>query len=137
MLYLTRKIGESVVINDNIEVTVVEVRGKSIKLGFTYPAEGFALYADSAVILRESRRPELAHDFINYLLRPAVAAGIVKASKTATPNLAARRLLPPEIRENPVLYPDSATLARGEWFAPLPPQAQRLRDRLWTEVKSA
>ncbi|MFO1059794.1 MAG: carbon storage regulator CsrA [Dongiaceae bacterium] len=43
MLYLTRKIGESVVINDNIEVTVVEVRGKSIKLGFTYPPEATVL----------------------------------------------------------------------------------------------
>lgn len=39
MLYLTRKIGESVVINDNVEVTVIEVRGKSIKLGFTFPPE--------------------------------------------------------------------------------------------------
>jgi carbon storage regulator len=39
MLYLTRKIGDSVVINDNIEVTVVEVRGKSIKLGFDFPQE--------------------------------------------------------------------------------------------------
>ena len=37
MLYLTRKIGESIVINDNIIVSVVEVRGKSIKLGFTFP----------------------------------------------------------------------------------------------------
>lgn len=39
MLYLTRKIGDSVIINDNIEVTVVEVRGRSIKLGFTFPAD--------------------------------------------------------------------------------------------------
>ncbi len=38
MLYLTRKIGESIVINDDIEVTVVDVRGKSIKLGLTFPA---------------------------------------------------------------------------------------------------
>ena len=37
MLYLTRKVGESVLINDDIEVTVVEVRGRSIKLGFTFP----------------------------------------------------------------------------------------------------
>lgn len=37
MLYLTRKIGESIVINDDIEVTVVDVRGKSIKLGMTFP----------------------------------------------------------------------------------------------------
>jgi carbon storage regulator len=39
MLYLTRKVGESVIINDNVEVTVIEVRGKSIKLGFTFPPE--------------------------------------------------------------------------------------------------
>ncbi len=43
MLYLTRKIGESVVINDNIEVTVVDIRGKSIKLGFTFPEEASVL----------------------------------------------------------------------------------------------
>lgn len=39
MLYLTRKIGESVVINDKIEVTIVEVRGRSIKLGFDFPPD--------------------------------------------------------------------------------------------------
>lgn len=43
MLYLTRKIGESVIINDNIEVTVVDIRGKSIKLGFTFPPEATVL----------------------------------------------------------------------------------------------
>jgi carbon storage regulator len=43
MLYLTRKIGESVIINDDIEVTVVDIRGKSIKLGFTFPAEASVL----------------------------------------------------------------------------------------------
>ena len=37
MLYLSRKVGDSVVIDDQIEVTVMEVRGKSVKLGFTFP----------------------------------------------------------------------------------------------------
>jgi carbon storage regulator len=43
MLYLTRKVGESVIINDTIEVTVIEGRGKSIKLGFTFPPEATVL----------------------------------------------------------------------------------------------
>lgn len=43
MLYLTRKVGESVIINDTIEVTVVAVRGKSTKLGFTFPPEASVL----------------------------------------------------------------------------------------------
>lgn len=39
MLYLTRKIGDSIIINDDIEVTVVDVRGKSVKLGLTFPED--------------------------------------------------------------------------------------------------
>jgi carbon storage regulator len=43
MLYLTRKIGESIIINNNIELTVVEVRGKAVKLGFLFPKEATIL----------------------------------------------------------------------------------------------
>ncbi len=39
MLYLTRKVGESIIINDNIEITVVEIRGKSVKIGFEFPPD--------------------------------------------------------------------------------------------------
>lgn len=43
MLYLTRKPGDAIVINDSIEVTVVEVKGKTVKLGFTFPPEATVL----------------------------------------------------------------------------------------------
>ena len=43
MLYLTRKIGESIIINNAIELTVVEVRGKTVKLGFLFPKEATIL----------------------------------------------------------------------------------------------
>ncbi len=43
MLYLMRKIGESVIINDHIELTVVEVKGKSVKLGFVFPPSASVL----------------------------------------------------------------------------------------------
>lgn len=107
------------------------------KLAYAFPAEGFARYADTVAILRESRRVELAHQFINYLLRPEVAAAIVAATQTATANAAALRLLPAPVRANPVLYPPEETLARGEWFEPQSAASQKLRDRLWTEIKSS
>lgn len=37
LLYLTRRTGEAVIINNTIEVRVVELRGKAVKLGFTFP----------------------------------------------------------------------------------------------------
>lgn len=43
MLYLSRKVGEAIVINNTIELTVVEVRGKTVKLGFVFPPEATVL----------------------------------------------------------------------------------------------
>jgi spermidine/putrescine-binding protein len=107
------------------------------KLEFVFPEDGFPRYADNVAILRESSRMEAAHRFIDYLLRPAVAAAIVEATRTATCNGAARRLLPDALRADRVLFPGNDVLARGEWFAPQSAAGQRLRDRLWTEIKSA
>jgi len=39
MLMLTRKKGEKIFIGDNIEVTVMEVKGKQIRLGIKAPIE--------------------------------------------------------------------------------------------------
>lgn len=107
------------------------------KLAYSLPVEGFARYADTMAILRETVRSELANQFINYLLRPEVSAAIVGATQTATANLAAWKLLPAAVRENPALYPPAEELARGEWFEPQSAASQRLRDRLWTEIKSS
>ena len=106
-------------------------------LGFSYPAEGFPLYCDNAVILAESRRRDLAHRFLDYLLRPAVAAANATVGESATCNRAGRLLLPPAARDSVVLYGTPEILSRGVWPVALPPDAQRLRDRIWTEIKSA
>jgi len=107
------------------------------KLAFVYPTDGFERFADNVAILRESRRQEMAHRWINYLLRPKVAAAIVRATFTATPNAAAYQLLPAALRENVVLYPSPEVLARGEWMEAQTAASQKLRDRLWTELKSS
>ena len=39
MLALTRKKGESLVINNNIEITILEIRGDQIKIGVNAPKE--------------------------------------------------------------------------------------------------
>ena len=39
MLALTKKKGESLVINNNIEVTILEIRGDQIKLGISAPRD--------------------------------------------------------------------------------------------------
>jgi carbon storage regulator len=73
MLYLTRKLGESVIINDNVEVTVVDVRGKSIKLGFTFPPDVSVLRREIYERIQEENRAaaEGSVDGVDALLPPA------------------------------------------------------------------
>lgn len=62
MLYLTRKVGESVVVNDNIEITVVEVRGRTIKLGFTFPPDVTVLRRELYEKIQAENRDAAATD---------------------------------------------------------------------------
>jgi carbon storage regulator len=56
MLYLNRKPGDAVIINHSIEVKVVEVRGKTVKLGFAFPPEASVLRAEVVEQVKEANR---------------------------------------------------------------------------------
>jgi spermidine/putrescine-binding protein len=140
--YLNAEVRDQLVAGDVLaaqlwSTTAQQAIDSAPQLAFVYPAEGFPFYCDCAVVLRESRRQRLAHQFLDYLLRGPVAAAAAKFTSTATANIAAQALLPERIRTNATLYPDTRTFQRGEWPRALPPAAQKLRDRIWTEIKSA
>lgn len=140
--YLNAEVRDQLVSGDVLaaqlwSTTAAQALDAAPSLDFVFPAEGFPLYCDSAVILRESRRVELAHEFLDYLLRPQVSAGIAQSTLTATANAPGRMLLPDKLRTSPALYPAPDVMQRGEWPGTLPAAAQRLRDRIWTEVKAA
>jgi len=104
---------------------------------YRYPKEPFPVYCDCGVILKESKRYELAHRFLDFILRPDVSAAIGRTIRTATPNQKAFESLPAPEQANTTLYPPADVLDRAEWPLPLPADIVKLRDRLWTEVKSA
>lgn len=43
MLYITRKVGETIIINNNIEVTIQEIKGGKVKIGCRYPKNASVL----------------------------------------------------------------------------------------------
>ncbi len=140
--YLNEEVRDQVVAGDVLVAQLWAQVGQvaidnAPNLAFAFPTEGFPLYADNSVILRESKHQDLAYSFVDYLLRPEVASRIAIEMRTATTNAAARAILPAAQRENTVLYPTPDVLARGEWFKALPGPTQRLRDRYWTEIKSS
>jgi len=75
MLYLTRKVGESIIINENIELTIVEVRGKTTKLGITFPPEATVLRKELHDRIKQENLAAAAGDGVPPPSDPANEAG--------------------------------------------------------------
>jgi spermidine/putrescine transport system permease protein len=102
---------------------------------YLIPKEGASLFIDSLVIPASAPHPELAHKFIDFVLEAEIGAEICRTMRYSTPNRAAIPLLPPEIRDNPAIFPSDDVVSRLELIEDLG-EATVLYDRLWTEVKT-
>ncbi len=56
MLYLVRKVNESIIINNDIEITIVEANSRSVKLGITYPKGASVLRKEVFVRISEENK---------------------------------------------------------------------------------
>ncbi|MCC7263443.1 MAG: spermidine/putrescine ABC transporter substrate-binding protein [Candidatus Latescibacteria bacterium] len=117
---------------DALRAIEEDLRGE---LAYVVPSEGSIVWADVMVIPAQAPNPEAAHQFINYLLDAQVGAQLSRFTRYASPNQAARALLPKEDLENPVLYPAPEVLSHLEYQREVGEQV-RLYDEVWTEVKS-
>jgi spermidine/putrescine-binding protein len=105
------------------------------RFAYVVPKEGATLWIDSLIVPATARHLDAAYAFLDYLLEPAVAAGIVDSVRYASANRAARPLIDRAIREDPAVYPPAAVLDRCELIEDLGATTPLL-DQLWTEVKA-
>ena len=106
-------------------------------VAYVLPEEGTALWGDSFVIAANSSRKHTAEAFINFLLRPEIAAQIVNEKKYAQANDAALPFIKPEIRNDPVIYPSSEDLRNGHIILPLSPEGEKLYADVWARFMGA
>jgi len=113
-----------------------EEAGKDVEIAYSIPREGANLWFDMLAIPKDAKNVAEAHRFINYLLEPAVIAGVSDYVGYANPNLEAGALMDPEVRGNSSVYPPQEVLNRLFVSAELPANVQRLMTRSWTRIKS-
>ncbi|MGQ9897541.1 MAG: extracellular solute-binding protein [Acidobacteriota bacterium] len=81
-------------------------------IAFVVPKEGGTCAVDCLAIPVNAAHPELAEQFINYVLEPQASAEIVQVTGYGTPNRAVRDILPPAWADNPYIFPPEAVLRR-------------------------
>lgn len=102
---------------------------------YSIPKEGTNLWIDLMAIPKSAQNPELAYEFINFLLRPDIQARNAEYLQYSTISSEAKKMLPDEIKNNAALYPPEEDLKNTEVFTD-PTDVIELYDRIWTEVLS-
>ena len=111
--------------------------GVDVNLAFTVPKEGANQNFTSLLIPEGAPHPQAAYQFINFILRPDVIAGITNDIYYGNDNLASRPLVNASILDDPSLYPTPEIEARLFRSDEASAATERIRTRTWTRVKTA
>ena len=107
-----------------------------VNIAYSIPKEGALMWLDSFAIPADAPHPDEAHAFIDFMLRPDIAARNSNFVNYANGNKASQPLLNESVREDPAIYPDEAVMAKLYTTTPNDPRTQREVTRIWTAVKT-
>ena len=117
----------------NGEAWMAQEENPSIK--YVYPAEGANFWIDSFAIPRGAKNIGNAHKFIDFMLRPDIAALCVEENGFASPVTAALPLLSEEVRQSEVIFPPIEVIRAGEFQTDVG-EALVIYQKYWEKLRS-
>jgi spermidine/putrescine transport system substrate-binding protein len=122
--------------NDIFQANMDAQRAKrGFHIAASIPKEGAVLSLDSMVLHRSGPRPDLALQFINFMLEGRNSAELTNLIGSGNPNLDALRYVRPEVAENQAVFPSREQLKRLQMLRDLDRNQRRVLSRMWTEIK--
>ena len=116
--------------------TRAEEANNGVEIAYVIPKEGAPMWFDMMAIPKDAKHPNNAHVFINFILRPEIAAEISNYVAYASANKAALANIDAELKANPGVYPTEEAKKGLFSLAVLPPEVDRLFNRIWTGLKT-
>ena len=110
--------------------------GIDLNLGYFIPKTGAPIWYDVMCIPADAGNVENAHLFLDYMMRPEVAAACTNYTGYANGNSASVPFLDPEIAGNPAVYPDEEMRKRMYVTQPQTEEQDRDLNRVWAAIKA-
>lgn len=112
------------------------LKAAGVPIQYVVPSEGSQFWEDDWAIAANAPQPEAAHAFLNFVMRPEIAAQEARYTRYATGNASALKLLDEPTRQDRSIYPSEDVLLKLEPGLPLEAEGNRRREELWREVRS-
>jgi len=110
--------------------------GLDIELRYTMPKEGSGLWVDGIYMPTDAPHPDNAYLFMNFLMRPDIAADIANEVAYANSNRSSWQYIDPELLNDPAIYPPEKDWGTLYPVLSVDPKRERFRTRSFTRVKS-
>ncbi len=114
---------------------VLQLQALDERVRYRLPEEGGQLWVDYLTIAADSSVKPLAHAFVNFLNRPAIAARNAEHVNYASPNAAAMKHVSAQYLANPVIHPGEDELRGSEFLRPLPARSTKSVNTVMTELR--
>jgi putrescine transport system substrate-binding protein len=109
---------------------------KPVRIAYVIPKEGAVNYFDMLAIPADAPHPGNAHEFLNFIMDPAVIAKISNKVRFANGNAASLPLIDAAVRDDEVIYPSAAVRARLHQDLAESPEYSRESNRSWTRIRT-
>jgi putrescine transport system substrate-binding protein len=110
--------------------------GLDLELRCTIPKEGSGLWADGVYMPTDAPHKDNAYLFMNFLMRPDIAADIANQVDYANINKSSWALTRPELLNDPAIYPRDEDWGLVYPVLPVEPKRERYRTRSFARVKA-
>jgi putrescine transport system substrate-binding protein len=110
--------------------------GVEINLGYFVPKTGAPAWVDDLCIPKDAPNRDNAYQFLDFMMKPEVAAGCTNFTYYANANLPSKEFVLKEILDDPAVYPDAETISRMWAPKPLNEEQDRAMTRAWSTIKS-
>jgi putrescine transport system substrate-binding protein len=110
--------------------------GKGLNISYHIPKEGAIMFFDMLAIPADASHPINAHLFIDYLLRPEIAAKNSDKVHYANSNAASWDKISPEVRNDTSVFPSPEVMAKLQPDLAESPEFTRQLTRTWTRFKT-
>jgi spermidine/putrescine transport system substrate-binding protein len=119
----------------NYSGDILTAREEVAGIRYVIPTEGAIIWTDNMAIPAGAPHAGLANVFINFILDANVGARLSDFTRYPSPNAASTPLIDADLRADPSVYPDSATMQRLEFLRDIG-AARSLYDRIFTLLRA-
>jgi spermidine/putrescine transport system substrate-binding protein len=114
---------------------IMRARLKNADVKYGYPKEGFVVWMDQVMLLKDAKNVDNAYKFLDFIAQPENAAMISAFARYANGIAGSDAFMPADMKDAPEIVIPADLKDKGHFIPTCSPKAQEMYTKIWTELQ--